>query len=619
MNVNLDSPKTYATSSQTSSDQQDTLTRQPIQPQPPQAELTPQEALSVDQRQQENGDSRLEFQKNPVTNAPPPTRSPPASAATVPPEIIRLIVNYLDNRDLVKVITLNWTWAYWAVPQIWNKVDYTVQSSRLFFLITKSVAPPSPDRPSSTVVFAQSPQQQPPAPDISLSSSNLPPVYGSAPPLPASFTNTNIAADSGQPAVPPVRRRSYPWPTLLPYHSMIHALNVSLSTVDMVQDLLELIPCCTELRSFSLHSAIPTEDLMIRGVIASACNDTLDPLNAEDATGSTLPGGRNSFSSDSSASLDAFASGVHTSRPRSLTPHVDPYTISLNLIKGHQEADDDTIMTSSTSEGGLLFKLLSQSCPNLERIWLSGFHPVSVLGTPTDLRPRLVWERHLPAHFEESNGLLLPIASEASYRAPSIRTTLSSDTAIMDTSLPLACPVPGVNPAVVSPASTSPIIAAATTIQRQVQSKIHSIHLVNCTLPPQYLLICPGLKEITLHSTQNHRDSVTSNDILAMTQGLETMPGDTKRNDCRSVSATPHLGPLPTGLSLADFPLGTFNQAITSELANRARHPRLRRVEFGSEDPFDVGAELTRQLGVQRPELQVVWVNHGDTGDDRDD
>jgi hypothetical protein len=54
-------------------------------------------------------------------------------------------------------------------------------------------------------------------------------------------------------------------------------------------------------------------------------------------------------------------------------------------------------------------------------------------------------------------------------------------------------------------------------------------------------------------------------------------------------------------------------------LANRARHPRLKRVEFGSEDVFDVGAGLIRQLGEQRKELSVTWVSYGDTGDDRDD
>lgn len=690
----------------------------------------------------------------------------------MPPEIIQLIVNYLDNRDLVKVITLNWTWAHLATPRLWYRIDYTVQSSRIFFLITKSVAPPSPDKAPSTITFAP-PTLQPSGVDTLMSSSVSPLSGSKPPPLPSSsspsqsetgFTTTSSnrigEAVTDERPLPPKRRRSYPWPTLLPYHTMVHTLNVSLSTADMVQDLLELIPCCTELRSFALHSAIPTEDLLIRGVIASACNDALDPLN-----GSSSPH-RPSISSSSSASLASLAlGGAHTSHTHQHSLSLDPYNRSTTPQAGLQEADDETIMASSTSQSGMLFKLLSQSCPKLEKIWFSGFHPISVLGAPTDLRPRPSLEHRISSPQAQFLVVQPPITTDAPLQPLPLRRSLSPNVlSSMDPSLPPIPPVPGINAAVALPGSTRPAIVAAAINQPHVQSKIQTVQFVNCTLAPRFLLtmiqhslpnltelaltrcwqgnpltgtflsslskICPGLKEITLHATQNHRDSVTSENLLQLLQGLEGKPKDRDEGHLYHGSGTARSQPLGTGASLADFPLGTFgkssyttarsapsisstaatigsssyasnsnsssssitdlslsplpspsstassylangnnnthgpvtnsylsaqqqypqsatsyyqdtdggarlgsdlesisvwfthstlDQSIAAELANRARHPRLRRVEFGSEDAFDEGADLIRQLGEQRKELSVLWVSYGDTGDDRDD
>ncbi|KAG0280881.1 hypothetical protein BGZ95_008178 [Linnemannia exigua] len=585
---------------------------------------------------------------------------------------------------------------------------------------------------------------------------------------------------------PPKRRRSYPWPTLLPYHTMVHTLNVSLSTADMVQDLLELIPCCTELQSFALHSAIPTEDLLIRGVIASACNDALDPLDSSNATAAASSSPHRA--STSSASLASMAQGgaAHTSHSHAHSLSLDPYNSSTNPRAGLQEGDDETIMASSTSQSGMLLKLLSQSCPKLEKIWFSGFHPVSVLGTPTDLRPRPSQEHRLSAHLAESLVVQPPATVDAPFQPSSNGTSTSPNTTIVDASLPPIPPVPGINSAVALPKSASPAIAAAAAVNQQlVQSKIHSVQFVNCTLPPQYLLtmiqhslpnltklaltqcwqgnpltdtfltsvvkVCPGLKEITLHAMQNHRDSVTSENLLYMLQGLEGRPNSREEEHLYydSRSGLPHGTGIGGGASLADFPLGTFHktsytttpsisstaatvgqssrashspgssspssafvtipipssssssiadsslsplpspssasssyltngssctnqesttnghlsalsspyhhhhqhqssthyqntltpsrpgsdlesisvwfthstldQSIAAELANRVRHPRLKRVEFGSEDAFDVGEDLIRQLGRQREEVDVTWVSFGDTGDDRDD
>lgn len=727
-----------------------------LQPQPPQQPLP----LQQQEELQEHGQRDLQFQKSPATASTPLQQH---TACTMPPEIIQLIVNYLDNRDLVKVITLNWTWAHLAAPRLWHRIDYTVQSSRIFFLITKSVALPSPDKAPSTITFAP-PTFQPTGVDTLLSSS-VSPLSGSKPSLTetgfTSMPSNRIGeAVSDERPPPPKRRRSYPWPTLLPYHTMVHTLNVSLSTADMVQDLLELIPCCTELRSFALLSAIPTEDLLIRGVIASACNDALDPLN-----GSSTPHRLSiSSSSSSSASLASLAlGGAHTSHTHQHSLSLDPYSRSTTPQAGLLEADNETIMASSTSQSGMLFKLLSQSCPKLEKIWFSGFHPVSVLGTPTDLRPRPSLEHRLSSPRAEFHVVQPPTTTDAPLQPLPLRSSLSpSVLSAMDSSLPPIPPVPGVNAAVALPVSTSPAIVAATINQPHVQSKIHSVQFVNCTLPPQYLLtmiqhslpnltglaltqcwqgtpltgtllssvskICPGLKEITLHATQNHRDSVTSENLLQMLQGLEGKPKDRDEGHLYYGLETARSQHLGAGASLADFPMGTFrkssyttagsapsisstaatigsssfasnsnsssssiadmslspspsstassymangnnnshgpvtngyisaqqqhqpsatsyyqnadggarlgsdlelisvwfthstlDQSIAAELANRARHPRLRRVEFGSEDAFDEGADLIRQLGEQRKELSVTWVSYGDTGDDRDD
>ncbi|KAF9908359.1 hypothetical protein EC991_009911 [Linnemannia zychae] len=802
MNLNTDLIHTVAGVPNTVNLEHELTTQQPLQPQPPQPEMDPQ---LVQYEQQDHGD-RLEFQQSSATSA---TQLPPASTistthatatpSTVPPEIIQLIVNYLDNRDLVKVITLNWTWAHWAAPRLWHQIDYTVQSSRIFFLITKSVAPPSPDKALSTVVFTSPPLATDPLlSTLSSSSSSEPPLPGTFPTAANSslaetgFTSTsssNVSEVLEDRPPQPKRRRSYPWPTLLPYHTMVHTLNISLSTADMVQDLLELIPCCSELRSFALHSAIPTEDLLIRGVVASACNDALDPLNpSRNAMTVSSSLHRNSATSTSSASLASMAQGgAHASHSHSHSLSLDPYNSSTNPRAGLQEADDETIMTSSISQSGMLLKLLSQSCPKLEKIWFSGFHPVSVLGAPTDLRPRPVQEHRRSAQLNESLAVQPPVTAYAPFQSPSIGSSTSLNMTTVDASLPPIPPVPGINSAVALPASTSPATVAAAISQQQAQSKIHSVQFVNCTLPPQYLLtmiqhslpnltelaltqcwqgnpltetfltsvakVCPNLKKITLHATQNHRDSVTSENLLKMLQGLEGKPKDKDEGYryYRSTSVTPQgTGVGSGGVTLADFPLGTFrktsyttapsisstaatvgssslashsssssstpssfvpiptlssssssiaessvsplpspssvsssylanggsnftnqgptsngflsaqppyhqqqqqshqstyfqdtnsssapgsdlesisvwfthstlDQAIAAELASRTRHPRLRRVEFGSEDAFDVGEDLIRQLGQQREELDVTWVSFGDTGDDRDD
>ncbi|KAF8946793.1 hypothetical protein BGZ47_011379 [Haplosporangium gracile] len=756
--------------------------QQRLHPQLSQPESNSLQLLQRQQQEelQEHGEHDLQFQTNPATTLPLPQQQQQktsSAASTVPPEIIQLIVNYLDNTDLVKVITLNWTWAHLAAPRLWHQIDYTVQSSRIFFLITKSVAPPSPVNAPSTVAFAPSPLK-PPGSNTLLSLVSSP--SGSMPPVrPPPHSSSPSLAEAGSTSVPshqfgeavsdqrpssPKRRRSYPWPTLLPYHTMVHTLKVSLSTADMVQDLLELIPCCTELRSFALLSAIPTEDLLIRGVNASACNDAIDPLN-----GRTTP---RHLSISSSSPITSLALGAHASHTHSHSLSLDPYNSSTTPRAGLQEADDETIMASSTSQSGMLFKLLSQSCSKLEKIWFSGFHPVSVLGAPTDLRPRPTQERRLPTQPAESLVVQPPITTDAPLQPrPLERSLLPNMFSVRDPSLPPVSPVPGINAAVALPASTSPIIVAAAINQPHVQSRIHSVQFVNCTLPPQYLLmmiqhslpnltrlalaqcwqgnpltgtflssvskICPGLKEIMLHATQNHRDSVTSENLLQLLQALEGKPKDRDEALLYHGAVSGHRQPLGAGASLADFPLGTFrksssttagsarsisstaatigsssfashsnsssssssssiadlslsslpspsstassylanginnnsnitnqgpvsndylsaqhqssapsyyqdadgcaplgsdlesisvwfthstlDQSIATELANRARHPRLRRVEFGSEDAFDEGENLIRQLGEQRKELSVTWVGYGDTGDDRDD
>ncbi|KAG0244449.1 hypothetical protein BGW41_007741 [Actinomortierella wolfii] len=62
-----------------------------------------------------------------------------------------------------------------------------------------------------------------------------------------------------------------------------------------------------------------------------------------------------------------------------------------------------------------------------------------------------------------------------------------------------------------------------------------------------------------------------------------------------------------------------LNQEIMRELADKTRHPKLKFVEFGSEDPFDAGEAMLLALKRDRPEIQTSWVFYGDTGEDRDD
>ena len=611
----------------------------------------------------------------------------------VPPEIIQLIVNYLDNRELVKVMTLNWTWAHISAAKLWEDVQYSANSNRIVFLITKSVQSTTND-PAATV-------------DMNA------PTIASSPSSSAQNSNPVAAAQRDQGNPPGLKRRnSYPWPTLLPYHSMIHSLHVSLSSADMIQDLMEVIPCCTELRSFSIQSAIPTEDLLLRGIIASAGRDNVDPL--QQTSGLHVSASASTLASQSSGSSSEKRSHSHS---QSLS--LDPYNTTTRPKAGLVPGDDETIMASSTSQSGRLMRLLASSCPKLERLWFSGFHPVSVLGAPTDLRP-------LPLKFDlkgyqnqKADSRASSVSSEPQApRPPSFLSMGSVDPPVAAQSpnnqLPPVPPVPGMNTAASSTTNLS--IPATTTnappSNQQAQSGIKSIHFANCTLPPQYLLamaqhslpyltevhltqcwqgnplrgsllrklakLCPGLKVIDFHATQSHRDLVRSSHVLGMLQHLEGVEG----------------GRPSKGLSMVDYPLGTFrrtsgsglshstrssamvttpangnspsdstsiasaavedeemdnssdednaqsgvvrlpsnlesisvwfthsilDQAIVEELANKTRHPKLKHVEFGSEDVFDVGEDLTRSLQQHRPEVQCVWVNHGDMGDDRDD
>ncbi|KAF9962741.1 hypothetical protein BGZ70_007933 [Mortierella alpina] len=659
-------------------------------------------------------EQELNFREN-TTRTTATSKSP-----TVPPEIIQLIIDYLDNRDLVKVLTLNWTWAQLVAPKLWHEVRYTANQNRIFFLITKSVSPPSADCQSTHTPSGRTSSPQ---------------------------TTVGSSYQSGEPPNPPPapkRRNSYPWPTLLPYHSMVQSLHVSLSSADMVQDLLDMIPCCNELRSFAIQSAIPTEDLLIRGAIASACNDLLDPLGPSGAS-SALHGSASSASLASLASQCSQSGRHQYSHSHSLS--LDPYNRTTTPTAGLQQEDDETIMASSTSQSGVMLSVLANSCPKLESIWFSGFHPISVLGGPTDLRPK-------PPRFDlqsycHKNAQLPPIPPVPGANAAAAACNASTANNHNDTT------------------SSTPNPAMSMQV---IQSGIRSLHFVNCTLPPQYLMtmiqhslpnleelhltqcwrgnplqgsllnslakICPGLKNLTLHATQSHRGIVTSEHILRLLEGLEggticspeikssrpSGPGSRSGSGSGSGSG---LGEGRGGGnvgSLADFPLGTFgktsytaasvssagatigsssvsnsnsssssalvtlpssasstsdmtasigadqhhshhpygshpyqqqqeyeqeqgdslarsaprpasdleslsvwfthsilNQAIAAELCDRERHPKLRSVEFGSDDAFDVGEDLTRVLGERRPELSVHWVHYGDTGDDRDD
>ncbi|CAO3566746.1 unnamed protein product [Mortierella alpina] len=688
--------------------------------------------LLAESRRSREQEQELDFREN-TTTTTATSKSP-----TVPPEIIQLIIDYLDNRDLVKVLTLNWTWAQLVAPKLWHEVRYTANLNRIVFLITKSVSLPSADCHSTHTPITKTTSSQ------------------------TTVSSSSQASESPNPPPAPRRRNSYPWPTLLPYHSMVQSLHVSLSNADMVQDLLDMIPCCTELRSFSIQSAIPTEDLLIRGAIASACNDFLDPLGPSGAS-SALHGSASSASLASLASQCSQSGRHQYSHSHSLS--LDPYNRTTTPTAGLQQEDDETIMASSTSQSGVMLSLLANSCPKLESIWFSGFHPISVLGGPTDLRPK-------PPRFdlqsycqEQLSGEGPSIIRPPSFLSPSPTNYAGANNA----QLPPIPPVPGANASAAachaSTASdhnkmTSSPPNPATSMQ-VIQSGIRSLHFVNCTLPPQYLMtmiqhslpnlkelhltqcwqgnplqgsllnslakICPGLKNLTLHATQSHRGIVTSEHILRLLEGLEG--GAISSSETKASAPSGPGSGSGSGIgderggnvvSLADFPLGTFgktlytapsvssagatigssstsnsnsssssalvtlpssassisdmtasigadqhhshhpygshpdqqqqqeyeqeqegslaprppsdleslsvwfthsilNQAIVAELCDRERHPKLRSVEFGSDDAFDVGENLTRILGERRPELSAHWVHYGDTGDDRDD
>ncbi|KAG0046141.1 hypothetical protein BGZ83_008663 [Gryganskiella cystojenkinii] len=648
--------------------------------------------------------SPLQFQRTTVSPLPPlqaTNSNISPGITTVPPEIIHLIVNYLDNRELVKVITLNWTWAHICAAKLWQEVRYSASNShRIVFLITKSV-PTNPKEVTTEL----------------LSNLDRAAATSLADQGPTSSATTSTGTDK-----PPglKRRNSYPWPTLLPYHAMIHALHVSLSSGDMIQDLLEIIPCCTELRSFSIQSAIPTEDLLLHGIVASACRDNMDSLDSsQGSSGMHLSASSASIGTTASASSKASSGRRPHSHSQSLS--LDPYNTTTAPRAGLEPTDDETIMASSTAQSGQLFQLLASSCPKLQKLWFSGFHPVSVLGAPTDLRPRPP-KFDLKSYQNQARRKNGSSSEPQAPRPPSFLNLSTTGSSNATAQLPPVPPVPGMNTAASSSTSTTtaqPTAASitlsqpfSTTVQhtQHSQSGIYSIHFVNCTIPPQYLMamaqhslpnltelhltqcwqgnplqgsfirklakLCPGLRVIDFHATQSHRGLVRSGHILQLLQFLEG-------REKASSGAT----------SIADFPLGTFrgtssssgwslssgaarstssalvqqsnsnnshredesediddssadeepaqtsvvrqpsnlesvsiwfthsilDQAIVAELANKTRHPKLKHVEFGSEDAFDVGEDLARSLREQRPEVNVVWVNHADMGDDRDD
>ncbi|KAF9156038.1 hypothetical protein DFQ26_009504 [Actinomortierella ambigua] len=644
------------------------------------------------------------------------------STANLPPELVGLIVKYLDRKDLVKVLTLNWAWAFLAAAQLWETIHLTANSNKIVFLITKS-APIQEDVRSGSRTEDPSEANE-------------------------AVSTTTTATRRGSSS-------SYPWPTLLPYHSMVQSLHVSLSSADMVQDLNEIICCCTELRSFAIHSAIPTEDLLRRGAVSMANRDGLDPMD-----GSSSPHGRQRKRSNSAARNLESSWALHGS-------HV--------LRQGDQEA-----MTASlASQSGLIFSLLANNCPKLERLHIMGFHPVAVLGSATDLRP-------LPPKFDLDmyRDPLFPTST-------STRSTPSLLSKGVQPLMPLSTPgspqqslqfpyTPA--PSVASTATTTShsFVSATTNIPplpattAQVHCHVHSLQFVNCTVPPQYLLnmlqhalpdltelslmqcwrdaplggsflallarACPRLKSVSLHATQNHRGAVDSAQVLDFLQTLEDCP------KMPSLSTLPASGQVdnfgirggvfhPAGNTtlqheieaMAELPLGSYrgreedsgysqssslsltattnhhhhhhhhhhhqhhqqprhgsdvgvqespgagaslhssarplsmttvavmvteegqngveaedrrtnkkgpsaleslrmwfthsilDQEIVRELADRTRHPRLKFVEFGSEDPFDVGEEMLAALRRDRPGIEVSWVCHGDTGDDRED
>lgn len=475
-------------------------------------------------------------------------KKPPA-LNTVPPEIIQLIVNYLDKKELVTAVTLNWTWANLAAPKLWEEIVFTANNTRVVFLITKSVVPPPPVDSQRSLYSS-----------LSHPSSVLPPLLMNTPDHPSPE------------ALPPVikRRNSYPWPTLLPYHSMVQKLDVSLSSADMIQDLIDIIPCCTELRRFSIHSAIPTKDLMIKGIIAGAANDVDDSLDELQL--------RPLASAASLSSLASQSSQVPGTRRRRLSLSLNSNNTNANAAAGLQDEDDVTFIAATASQSGILLGLLANSCPKLEKVSFSGFHPISVLGAPTDLRPK-------PQRFDlksyQDKGVI-PIR-DPTPRPPSFLSMTTAEPTMATCSsgaeLPPLPPIPGADRA----APHCPPTPSNTHISSLTQSRIHSVQFVNCTLPPQYLLsmiqhslpnlteinlmqcwqgnplqasflqslarICPGLKAISLHATQSHRGAITSEHILQLLRSLEGKDAKDERD--KGFSGGSGLG----GHSLTDFPL----------------------------------------------------------------
>lgn len=672
---------------------------------------------------------------------------PPNAASTVPPELIHLIVDYLDNRDLVKVLTLSWTWANIVAPKLWQDVSYTSAASWIVFLITKSVPPPSPSQSFTEAAAAATTKPGANAPRTTAGTTASSPSWQAG----------ASSQDPSTPDHPTPRRNSYPWPTLLPYHSMVHSLHVSLSSRDMVKDLLDVIPCCTELRSFSIQCAIPTEDLLMRGAVASACNDLVDPLRGSHLHTSSSTSSLSSTASTASSSQPWYSQSSHIEHSHTFSLAMDPSYRTMIPKAGIQETDEETIMASSASQSGRLFKLLANSCPKLEKVWVSGFQPVSVLGAPTDLRPRARLDAR---HGIQSSGLKTTTLQEAG----SFKTTLehsrptkehTASASKIVTQLPPIPPVPGMNTAVASTFLPSKTAGPMTASSQSLHSGIRSLQFVNCTLPPQYLIMmiqhslptltalhltqcwygqplqagfldtlgktCPGLKELTLHATQSHRGAVTSGDVSKLLKRLEAGTSDTttqggdltdfplgalarKNYGTPSISSTAAttgssstmsnsysstssaLATLPSSVSSTSslhfdnssinsstgggigpyyqsqllassqsvngeqeqghddqdndddmsysslrrasalesisvwFPHSVLDSEIIAELADKERHPKLKRVNFGSDDSFAQGYQLMRSLHQQRPELSVCsWVEYGDTGEDRED
>ncbi|KAF9915157.1 hypothetical protein BX616_006781 [Lobosporangium transversale] len=548
----------------------------------------------------------LQFERSTVT----PGGKAAAHAATVPPEIIHLIVNYLDNKDLVKVITLNWTWAHIAAAKLWQEVHFTVNAHRIVFLITKSIPPLVPTDELlqlSSGETSSSIASSSPSADLSSSSP------------PAGCLSSMDSSENQAPS----RRNSYPWPTLLPYHSMVQSLKVSLSSTDMIQDLMEIIPCCSELRSFSIQSAVPTEDLLMRGVIASACNDFIDPLHEI----------RTSVSPASIAKQFSHAA-IPPSRQHHTHVHtlsVDPYNLTTAPRAGLRATDDETIMASTTSQSGILFKLLAKSCPKLEKLWFSGFHPVSVLGAPTDLRSRPANNFDAILDYDlgklsssphmHVNGGAEHAGTSMAFVQPPIAATSNDDghhtvpyAANSTCSTTTNPSTTSIHPSWTNTGSSAiPPLPTFTRSNICGQSMINILQFVDCTLPSQYLLtmiqhslpnltalhltqcwpkgpingsflvslakICPGLRDITLHATQSHRAVVSSEHVLQMLKGLED--GQIRRTAEIEASV---LGPITSAgyrpysrlngedasvgssagvnagaVSLAEFPLGALS------------------------------------------------------------